>query len=424
MNEYKKRVIDDQLKEKLECKSAVLIEGPKWCGKTTAAEQAAKSILYLSNPRYLKQNLLLADSEPEVLLKGDTPRLIDEWQIAPKLWDAIRFEVDQRREFGKFILTGSAVPADTKEIIHTGTGRFTWLKMRPMFLFESGESNGSVRLEQLFEGKNDIYGESNLSLEDIAYLICRGGWPISTYLSGRGALSQASDYHDAVVNIDICRVDNVRRDPEKAKRIMQSYARNQGSQIGDETIVEDIKTNEGEDINVKTIHSYIDALKKIFVIEDMKAWNPNLRSKTPIRSVDTRYFIDPSIAAAALGFGPGDLMNDMNIFGFMFETLAIRDLRVFAEALNGTVYHYRDKNNLECDAIIHLKNGKYGLIEIKLGGEKLIQEGVGHLLKLKNNLDTEKMKEPSFLMVLTATGNIAYKRKDGVLIVPIGTFGK
>ncbi len=214
MNEYKKRVIDDQLKEKLECKGAVLIEGPKWCGKTTAAEQAAKSILYLSNPRYLKQNLLLADSEPEVLLKGDTPRLIDEWQIAPKLWDAIRFEVDQRREFGQFILTGSAVPADTKEIIHTGTGRFTWLKMRPMFLFESGESNGSVRLEQLFEGKNDIYGESNLSLEDIAYLICRGGWPISTYLSGRGALSQASDYYDAIVNIDICRVDNVRRDPE------------------------------------------------------------------------------------------------------------------------------------------------------------------------------------------------------------------
>ncbi len=205
---------------------------------------------------------------------------------------------------------------------------------------------------------------------------------------------------------------------------MQSYARNQGSQIGDETIVEDIRTNEGEDINVKTIHSYIDALKKIFVIEDMKAWNPNLRSKTPIRSVDTRYFIDPSIATAALGFRPGDLMNDMNTFGFMFETLAIRDLRVFAEALNGTVYHYRDKNNLECDAIIHLKNGKYGLIEIKLGGEKLIQEGVGHLLKLKNNLDTEKMKEPSFLMVLTATGNIAYKRKDGVLIVPIGTLGK
>lgn len=214
MNEYKKRVIDDQLKEKLECKGAVLIEGPKWCGKTTAAEQAAKSILYLSNPRYLKQNLLLADSEPEVLLKGDTPRLIDEWQIAPKLWDAIRFEVDQRREFGQFILTGSAVPADTKEIIHTGTGRFTWLKMRPMSLFESGESNGSVRLEQLFEGKSDIYGESNLSLEDITYLICRGGWPISTYLSGRGALSQASDYYDAVVNIDICRVDNVRRDPE------------------------------------------------------------------------------------------------------------------------------------------------------------------------------------------------------------------
>lgn len=383
MNEYKKRVIDDQLKEKLECKGVILIEGPKRCGKTTAAEQAAKSLLYLSNPRYLKQNLLLADSEPEVLLKGETPRLIDEWQIAPQLWDAIRFEVDQRREFGQFILTGSALPADTKGIIHTGTGRFTRLKMRPMSLFESGESNGSVQLEMLFEGNHDIYGESNLSLEDIAYLICRGGWPVSTYLSGKGALSQASDYYDAVVNIDICRVGNVRLNPEKAKRIMQSYARNQGSQIGDETIVEDIRINEREDINVKTVHSYIDALKKIFVIEDMKAWNPNLRSKTAIRTVDTRYFIDPSIASAALGFKPGDLMNDMNTFGFMFETLAIRDLRIFAEALNGMVYHYRDKNNLECDAVIHLKNGKYGLVEIKLGGEKLIQEGVDHLLKLK-----------------------------------------
>ena len=424
MNDYKKRIIDDILKEKLESKGAILIEGPKWCGKTTAAEQVSKSILYMSNPRLIKQNLMLADSNPEILLRGDTPRLIDEWQIAPKLWDAIRFEVDQRRIFGQFILTGSAVPADTSEIIHTGTGRFTWVKMRPMSLVESGESNGSVSLEELFNGNDNIYGESMLSLEDVAFLVCRGGWPISTYLTGKSALSQAIDYYDAVVYSDISKVDNVKRDSEKVKRIMASYARNQGAQIGDKTIVNDIITNEEENMNVKTVHSYIEALKKIFVIEDMKAWNPNLRSKTAIRTLDTRYFIDPSIAAASLGFGPGDLINDLNTFGFMFETLAVRDLRVYAEALGGTVYHYRDKNNLECDAVVHLRNGNYGLIEIKLGGDKLIEEGVENLLKLKSILDLDKMKTPSFLMVLTATGNIAYKRKDGVLIVPIGTLGK
>ena len=424
MNDYKKRIIDDILKEKLESKGAILIEGPKWCGKTTAAEQVSKSILYMANPRLIKQNLMLADSNPEILLRGDTPRLIDEWQIAPKLWDAIRFEVDQRRIFGQFILTRSAVPADTSEIIHTGTGRFTGVKMRPMSLVESGESNGSVSLEELFNGNDNIYGESMLSLEDVAFLVCRGGWPISTYLTGKSALSQAIDYYDAVVYSDISRVDNVKRDSEKVKRIMASYARNQGAQIGDETIVNDIITNEEENMNVKTVHSYIAALKKIFVIEDMKAWNPNLRSKTAIRTLDTRYFIDPSIAAASLGFGPGDLINDLNTFGFMFETLAVRDLRVYAEALGGTVYHYRDKNNLECDAVVHLRNGNYGLIEIKLGGDKLIKEGVENLLKLKSILDLDKMKTPSFLMVLTATGNIAYKRKDGVLIVPIGTLGK
>lgn len=296
--------------------------------------------------------------------------------------------------------------------------------MRPMSLVESGESNGSVSLEELFNGNDNIYGKSMLSLEDVAFLVCRGGWPISTYLTGKSALSQAIDYYDAVVYSDISRVDNVKRDSEKVKRIMAFYARNQGSQIGDETIVNDIITNEEENMNVKTVHSYIAALKKIFVIEDMTAWNPNLRSKTAIRTLNTRYFIDPSIAAASLGFGPGDLINDLNTFGFMFKTLAVRDLRVYAEALGGTVYHYRDKNNLEWDSVVHLRNGNYGLIEIKLGGDKLIEEGVENLLKLKSILDLDKMKTPSFLMVLTATGNIAYKRKDGVLIVPIGTLGK
>ena len=296
--------------------------------------------------------------------------------------------------------------------------------MRPMSLVESGESNGSVSLEKLFNDDNNIYGESMLSLDDIAFLVCRGGWPIATYLKGKSALSQAIDYYDAVVNYDISRADNVKRDSEKVKKIMASYARNQGIQISDEAIVNDIKFNEDENINVKTIHSYIEALNKIFVIEDMKAWNPNLRIKTAIRTADTRYFIDPSIAAASLGFGPGDLVNDLNTFGFMFETLVIRDLRIYTEAIDGTVYHYRDKNNLECDAVIHLRNGNYGLVEIKLGGDKLIKEGVDNLLKLKSIIDIDKMKAPSFLMVITATGNLAYKRADGVLIVPIGTLGK
>lgn len=424
MNDYKKRIVDEILKEKLESKAAILIEGPKWCGKTTAAEQASKSVLYMTNPRYLKQNLMLADSDPTILLRGETPRLIDEWQVAPKLWDAVRFEADQRRSFGQFILTGSSLPPDTSEIIHTGTGRFTWVKMRPMSLFESGESNGVISLEKLFNGETDIYGESHLSLDDVAFLTCRGGWPISTYLKGKSALSQAYDYFDAVVNSDISRVDNVARDPEKAKRIMASYARYQGAQIGDDAIVNDIKTYEDEQISVKTVRSYIDALKKIFVIEDMRAWNPNLRSKTAIRTSDTRYFIDPSIAAASLGFGPGDLLNDLRTFGFMFETLAIRDLRIYAEALNGDVYHFRDKNGLECDAVIHLRNGNYGLVEIKLGGDILIEEGVKNLLKLRNIIDTNKMKEPSFLMVLTAMGDIPYRRDDGVLLVPIGCLGK
>ncbi|MCR5078819.1 MAG: DUF4143 domain-containing protein [Bacilli bacterium] len=423
MFEYKRRIADEILKEKLLGKGAVLIEGPKWCGKTTTAEQMAKSVLYMADPKSLKQNLMLADADPEILLRGDTPRLIDEWQLAPKLWDAARFEVDHRKGFGQFIFTGSSVPADKSEISHTGTGRFSWLKMRTMSLLESGESNGSVSLAKLFENDEPIYGESSLSLEDIAFLVCRGGWPVSTYLSGKMALNQAKDYFDAVIGSDISRVDNVRRDAEKARRILRSYARNQGSQIKDDTIVSDLAANEDERVARGTVHSYIDALKKMFVIEDMPAWNPNLRSKAAIRTSDTRYFIDSSIAAAALGFGPGDLLSDLRTFGLMFETMSIRDLRVYADALDGNVYHYRDNYGLECDAVIHLRNGKYGLIEIKLGGDMLIEEASKSLLRLSSSIDIEKMKSPSFLMVLTASGNLAYKRKDGVLVVPIGTLG-
>ena len=422
MSDYKKRIADSILLEKLQGKGAVLIEGPKWCGKTTTAEQVAKSVLYMADPRSFQQNMMLADTNPDYLLKGATPRLIDEWQLAPKLWDAARFEVDHRKEMGQFIFTGSSVPADLSEVNHTGTGRFSWLKMRTMSLLESGESNGEISLKKLFDAPNAIYSKSDVSLEEIAYLICRGGWPVATYLKDKIALNQARDYFDAVIYSDISRVDNTKRDPEKAKRILQSYARNQGSQISIDTIVEDIRNNDTS-ITRATVNSYIEALKKIFVIEDLPAWNPNLRSKTAIRTTNTRYFIDPSIATAALGFGPGDLMNDLRTFGLMFETMAIRDLRVYADAIDGNVYHYRDKNGLECDAVIHLRNGNYGLVEIKLGGEKLIEEGCKSLLKLAGKIDTDKMKEPSFLMVLTASGDIAYQRKDGIYVVPISTLG-
>ena len=423
MENYKSRIIESTISEKLRSKGAILIEGPKWCGKTTTGEYFAKSVLYMNHPKNKMTNLLLADADPTALLEGEKPRLIDEWQIAPSLWDTIRFEVDHNKMFGQFILTGSAVPFDQSQITHTGTGRFSWIKMRPMSLLESGESSGEVKLSDLFKSPEKIYAKNNLSLKDISFLICRGGWPLATYLTGKEALGQAIDYYDAVVRSDISRVDNVKRNPELVMRLMRSYARNQGSQVGIQTICEDIQTNDIDRISSETIRDYIQALKKIFVIEDALAWNPNLRSKTAIRASDTRYFVDPSIASSALGFGPEDLFKDFNTFGLMFETLAIRDLRVYAESLGGTVYHYKDKSNLECDAVVHLRNGSYGLVEIKLGGEKLIEEGATSLKKLSKKINTDKMKEPSFMMVLTANTDVAYKRKDGVYVVPIGILG-
>lgn len=420
MKEYRKRIADDILIRKLEGKGAVLIEGPKWCGKTTTAEQVASSILYMDDPERKNQNITLSELNPKRLLDGDTPRLIDEWQLAPKLWDAIRFEVDHRGELGQFILTGSAVLPDTKEITHSGTGRFTWLTMRPMSLYESGDSSGEVSLRELFETPESIDGLSDISIERLAFLVCRGGWPQAINMRDEIALDQALDYFDAVVRSDINRVDNVQKNAEKVRRLMRSYARNQGSQAPNTLLASDVSANDEESISENTVASYLNALRKIFVIEDMPAWNPNLRSKTAIRSSDTRYYIDSSIAAAALGIGPNDLINDLNTFGFLFETLCIRDLRVFADAIDGHVYHYRDKDGLECDSVIHLRNGKYGLIEIKLGGDKLIEEGVENLKELESKIDTDKMKAPSFLMVLTGIGDYAYRRKDGVYIVPIG----
>ena len=420
MDNYRKRIADHILARKLEGKGAVLIEGPKWCGKTTTAEQVAASILYMDNPEKKEQNIAMSELNPKRLLKGATPRLIDEWQIAPKLWDAIRFEVDHRRELGQFVLTGSAVPPDTKEITHSGTGRFTWLTMRPMSIFESGDSSGEVSLNSLFEQPDEIDGESKLDIERLAFLVCRGGWPQAIDMRDEIALDQPIDYYEAVVKSDINRADGVQKNPERVKRLMRSYARNQGSQVPNTVIAQDIAANDETTMDTDTVASYLNALRKIFVIEDMPAWNPNLRSKTAIRSSDTRYYVDPSIAAAALGIGPQDLINDLKTFGFLFETLCVRDLRVFADALNGEVYHYRDKDGLECDAVVHLRNGTYGLVEIKLGGDKLIEEGSVNLKALSDKIDTDKMKKPAFLMVLTGTGDYAYRRPDGVYVVPIG----
>ncbi|MDO4334906.1 MAG: DUF4143 domain-containing protein [Bacteroidales bacterium] len=418
--EYRPRIADKILQRKLKGKGAVLIEGAKWCGKTTTAEQQAKSILYMSESGKTEQNIQLASLNPQLLLQGENPRLIDEWQIAPQLWDSIRFEADHRHSLGLFILTGSSVPPDMSQIIHSGTGRFGWLRMRPMSLWESGDSTGDVSLSDIFDGNLDIAGISHIDLPRMAFLTCRGGWPSAIDMSEDIALDQAFDYIEAVEHRDIQRVDGVARNPARVHRLLRSYARHQGGQVTNAAIREDLIENEGESFDADTLASYIKALKNIFVIEDVEAWNPNLRSKTAIRTSDTRYFTDPSIATAAMGIGPNDLISDLNTFGLIFETLCIRDLRTYAEALNGNVYHYRDKNGLECDAVIHLRDGRYGLIEIKLGGDKLINEGASTLQALADKIDTDKMKKPSFLMVLTATGDYAFKREDGVLVVPIG----
>ena len=423
MKNYRSRIMDSLLEKKLQAKGAVLIEGPKWCGKTTTAEEIAASKIMLAKPDIKDHFKSLLEIDSDAALAGDTPMLIDEWQTVPKLWDAVRYTVDHRHAMGQFILTGSAVPNQEaeKEREHSGTGRFAWLTMRPMTLFESGESNGTVSLGELFTAPEKILQKNDLKLSDIAFLICRGGWPIAIGLPEEAALEQAFDYYDAVTKEDVTNVDGIKRSSERVQRLMRAYARHQGTQAPIATLKEDLKNNDTTTLDEDTISSYLDALRKIFVVEDMPAWNPNLRSKTAIRTTDTRYFVDPSIATAALGLGPTDLMNDLNSMGFFFETLCVRDLRVFAESLNGKVYHYRDKSGLECDAVVHLRNGQYGLIEIKLGGDSLIKDGATTLNALEEQIDTTRMKSPAFKMILTATGEYAYRRtEDGIYVVPIG----
>ena len=423
MKNYRRRIMDTLLEKKLQAKGAVLIEGPKWCGKTTTAEEIANSKIMLAKPDIKEHFKSLLEIDTDAALAGETPMLIDEWQTVPKLWDAVRYTVDHRHAMGQFILTGSAVPDKDaeKDREHSGTGRFAWLTMRPMTLFESGESNGTVSLGELFQAPEKILQKNALKLSDIAFLICRGGWPIAVGLPEEAALEQAFDYYDAVTKEDVTNVDGVKRASERVQRLMRAYARHQGTQASIATLKGDLKNNDTTTLDEDTISSYLDALRKIFVVEDMPAWNPNLRSKTAIRTTDTRYFVDPSIATAALGLGPTDLINDLNSMGFFFEAMCVRDLRVFAEALNGKVYHYRDKSGLECDAVVHLRNGQYGLIEIKLGGDSLIKEGAETLNELANQIDTTRMKSPAFKMILTATGEYAYRRpEDGIYVVPIG----
>ena len=424
MKEYRLRIADEVLKDNLEAAGLVLIEGTKWCGKTTTAEQHCGSVIYLNDPSQRNIYQQIAQNSPKLLLEGVTPRLVDEWQDAVELWDTARFEIDHREEkTGQFIFTGSTIvkKENREKIKHSGAGRVAWMKMRPMSLYESGESVGSVSLGELFAGNvQGGYKAKEFDLRQIAYIICRGGWPAALTMSPNAALRQAYNYIDAIVNTDISSVDDVSRDAVFARRLMRSYARAQGSQSTISTIYSDLAANDDNTLKEETVSSYLRALKKLFVIEDSLAWNPNLRSKTAIRTSDTRYYVDPSIAVAALGLGPEDLITDLSTMGLVFETLCVRDLRVYADALNGTVYHYRDKSGLECDAVIHLKNGNYGLVEIKLGGENLIAEGIRTLTKLSEKIDTDKMKSPSFRMVLTGTGSFAYKDENGILVVPIG----
>lgn len=424
MSKYRPRIVDNQLEKILRRIGAVLVQGPKWCGKTTTAEQKAASVIYIDDPSKQKMYRQAAELNIGTLLQGDIPRLMDEWQLIPQLWDAVRFEVDHRRAEGQFILTGSAVPPLTDEINHTGTGRFARLTMRTMTLLESGDSTGTVSLRWLFEKHAEQpVGLANIDIDRLAFLICRGGWPNSIDKNEEDALALAYDYYDAVVESDISRVDGVRRNAELARRLTRSLARHQGAQVSLETIRRDMALNEEGSLGESSFAQYINALKSIFVVDDMPAWNPNLRSKTAIRTSDTRYFNDSSIATAALGISPADLTQDLNTMGLMFETLAVRDLRVYADALDGKVYHYRDKSGLECDAVIHLRNGDYGLVEIKLGGDTLIEEGSKTLKDLAEKIDTNRMKAPSFLMVLTGVGEFPLRRNDGVYIVPIGCIG-
>jgi len=414
---YIKRIADRLLAERLEASGAVLVEGPKWSGKTRTSLEASKSCLFMQDPDKKATYLKTADTKPSLLLRGKTPRLLDEWQTAPVLWDAVRHAVDMRGKAGQFILTGSAVPKDNI-IEHSGTGRISRFLMRPMSLFESGESNGTISLKSLFDESTDIESVSDLTIENIAFSIVRGGWPASIGDSARAAMRHAIDYIEAIINEDVNRVDGVEKNPARVRALLRSLSRNISTLATIKTICDDIAMGNDESISDKTVSQYLNALNRIFVLDDLPAWNPSIRSKAAIRSSVKRQFVDPSIATAVMRMNPDSLLDDFNYFGFLFESLCARDLRIYSEAIDGQVFHYRDSSGLESDAVIALNDGRWAAVEVKMGA-KDIEFAAKHLIKLRNTVNVEKMREPSFLMVLTGT-EFAYKRGDGVIIVPIG----
>lgn len=416
---YIKRIVDDEIKDKLSYTGAILIKGPKWCGKTTSAKQIAKSVLEMQNPDLQDNYIELANTKPSLLLEGEKPRLIDEWQLAPKLWNAVRYSVDNTGLSNQYILTESATPNEDPSL-HSGVGRFAFVTMKTMSLYESGESNGKISLLDILNGKRNIDGiKTDLDYEKIAYVLCRGGWPNSINLPEKQSLEIPKNYIDVLCESDISRIDGTKRDPNLARAILKAYARAVSTIDSTQTICNDVKANYA-DISDKTINDYISILKKLYVIEEIEAWNPNIRSKTSIRTSPKKSMIDPSLAVAALGCSPKDIMMDIRTFGLLFENLVNRDLSIYVNSIGGTLKHYRDRYDLECDNVIHFNNGKYALIETKLGGTK-IKEAEEHLNTLKKLiLDNEpKLGPPEFMMIITGT-DMAYTTDNDILVVPIG----
>ena len=415
---YYQRLIEDQIALKLKSSGAVLVAGPKFCGKTTTCMLYQKSFMKLNT----KQAITMAQMNPKAVLNGEKTRLIDEWQKVPDIWNQVKDDLDFDYQFGKYILTGSSTPADKTDVHHSGVGRITPLNMRPMTLWESKESKGTVSLKDLFNGGEHFPWDMNteFTLDDVAFLLCRGGWPISVLAPRDIALEITKNYYNGLFVFEDSENERFRnKKPEVLRMILRSYARNISSEAAVSTIISDIRQSNERTMDTKTYDDYMDALKDLFIIEDMEAWNPNIRSKTSIRSTPTRHFVDTSIACRSLGVSPGDLMKDLNSFGLFYEDFAVRDLRVYADTLDGTVKHYRDNAGLECDAVVHLEDGRWGGIEIKLGGDDLIKEGAESLITLRNKIvEKSDEKAPSFLLVLTAVGG-AYKREDGVYVAPI-----
>lgn len=420
MVKYLKRIIDDDLEKYLEMIGAILIIGPKWCGKTTTAERHAKSVLKLQDKDQYQTNMMWADIEPSRLLRGEKPRLIDEWQIAPVLWDSVRTSVDETEGYGLYILTGSTVVNEDGKR-HTGTGRIHRLLMRTMSLYESGESNGQISIMDLFDNPdmNINECESELTMDELIFAACRGGWPDSLNQKTReGKLFVAYSYLENICNTDASAVDGVKRDPDRVRLLLRSIARNNSTLAKDQTIIDDMNAN-FMDITRPTYYSYVDALKRLFVLEDQRGWSPNIKSKSAIRSGNKKVFMDPSIAVAALHANPESMEKDLKTFGFVFENLCIRDLNIYTSSHGGKVSYYHDKSDLEIDCVVHLKDGRYALIECKLGS-KGIEDGAKNLLKINELIEkNDKLEKPSFLAVLTG-GKYAYTRPDGVKIIPIG----